>query len=302
MNQVYQDFCAATNLAAKKSIPHVFMKILHCARTLSAKCYAKTFCNPWATSGLVQLQQLDLPGWTRTVELVGQRLFRTLTFYTQAERYGTLLIILLTVQDTPSPIIVPLQLTSLLHSFSETGNMKELIASPLHSYLKRSVRPLQDTSSNTRQDFTAAEFATSSKTPSWVKLQDPTLCVWSCFKVLVTLLSSFLLAPPQNTESLEKSSCSHNLKIQRGPKKLSSDLLLSVSYKILKRLIHKPIINPLLLAGWILVCEIQTVLLTQTIEYCFEAKRKAGALFVGLTALMTLSIIVASFQAAQTLT
>ena len=33
----------------------------------------------------------------------------------------------------------------------------------------------------------------------------------------------------------------------------------------------------------------QTVLLTQNIENSFEAKKKAGAVFVDLTALMTLS-------------
>ena len=77
-----------------------------------------------------------------------------------------------------------------------------------------------------------------------------------------------------------------------GPKSYRSISLLCVPYKILERLIHAPVeptVDPLLPRGqtgfrrrrstvdW-------TVLLTQTIEDSFEAKKKAGAVFVDLTA------------------
>ena len=76
------------------------------------------------------------------------------------------------------------------------------------------------------------------------------------------------------------------------PKSYRPISLLCVPYKILERLIYtrvEPIVDPLL------SCEQagfrrgqstvdQAVLLTQNIEDCFEAKKKAGAVFVDLTA------------------
>ena len=68
--------------------------------------------------------------------------------------------------------------------------------------------------------------------------------------------------------------------------------MLCVSYKILERLIHtrvEPVIDPQLpreQAGFLhgrLTVD-QTVLLTQNIEDPFEAKKKAGAWFIDLTA------------------
>ena len=83
------------------------------------------------------------------------------------------------------------------------------------------------------------------------------------------------------------------------PKKLIDDpkiyrpiSTLCVSYKILERLIHacvEPIVDPLLpreQAGFQRGRSTvdQTVLLTQNIENSFEAKKKAGAMFIDLTA------------------
>ena len=76
------------------------------------------------------------------------------------------------------------------------------------------------------------------------------------------------------------------------PNSYQSISLLWVPYKILKRLIYahiEPLINPLLpkkQAG--ILCrklsKDQVVLLTQNIKDSFEAKKKASAIFVGLTA------------------
>ena len=65
-----------------------------------------------------------------------------------------------------------------------------------------------------------------------------------------------------------------------------------MSYKILERLIHarvEPIVDPLLpreQAGfrWGRSTVDQTIVITQNIEDLFEAKKKAGAVFVDLTA------------------
>ena len=76
------------------------------------------------------------------------------------------------------------------------------------------------------------------------------------------------------------------------PKSYRLISLLCIPYKILKRLIYarvEPLINPLLpkeQAGF--QCGKSTVdevvLLTQNIKDSFEAKKKAGAIFVNLTA------------------
>ena len=76
------------------------------------------------------------------------------------------------------------------------------------------------------------------------------------------------------------------------PKSYCPISLLCVSYKILERLIHarvEPIVDPLpsrkqagFRRGRSTVD--QTLLLTQNIEDSFEAKKKAGAVFVDLTA------------------
>ena len=76
------------------------------------------------------------------------------------------------------------------------------------------------------------------------------------------------------------------------PKSYRPMSLLCVPYKILKRLIYahiKPLINPLLpkeQAGFRREKSTvdQVVLLTQNIEDSFEAKKKAGAVFIDLTA------------------
>ena len=79
-----------------------------------------------------------------------------------------------------------------------------------------------------------------------------------------------------------------------NPKSYRPITLLCVPYKILKKLIHArvgpfPIVGPFLpreQAGFRRGRSTvdQTVLLTQNIEDSFEAKKKAGAVFVNLTA------------------
>ena len=76
------------------------------------------------------------------------------------------------------------------------------------------------------------------------------------------------------------------------PKSYCPISLLCVSYKILERLIHthvEPIADPLLpreQAGfrWGRSIMDQMILLTQNIEDSFEAKKKAGVVFIDLTA------------------
>ena len=98
--------------------------------------------------------------------------------------------------------------------------------------------------------------------------------------------------PTQNSQDLEKSTCGRNPKTSKAWKSYRSISLLCVPYKILKRLIYahiEPLIDPLLpkeQAG--LQCRNSTVdqvvLLTQNIEDSFEARKKAGVIFVNLIA------------------
>ena len=57
-------------------------------------------------TSLVELQQLYLPGLTRSVELIGQKRSKTSIFHTPAEKHEALLITSKTDQNTFS-IIVP---------------------------------------------------------------------------------------------------------------------------------------------------------------------------------------------------
>ena len=98
-------------------------------------------------TSLVELQELFLPGLTKSTELVGQRKSRTSSFHTLAERHEALLSTLLTGQDSPlftvlADAVVPLllQLKQLRHSFSETGNTRKLIVNLLDSYQKNKIR------------------------------------------------------------------------------------------------------------------------------------------------------------------
>ena len=101
--------------------------------------------------------------------------------------------------------------------------------------------------------------------------------------------------PTQNSYDLEKSVCSRDPKANEargGPKELSTDISALCPYKIFERLINarvKPLIDPLLpkeQAGFRHRKSTvdQVVLLTQNIEDSFEAKKKAGAVFVNLRA------------------
>ena len=86
-----------------------------------------------------------------------------------------------------------------------------------------------------------------SEIQSRVKLQNPTLYVRSCHKVLVTC-PFFLVAPPQNNQSLEKSSCSRNpktLKTQRTQRAIVRSLC-SVSPIISSKSLSTLVSNPLL--------------------------------------------------------
>ena len=85
---------------------------------------------------------------------------------------------------------------------------------------------------------------------------------------------------------------SQNQQARGGPKELSTDISALCPYKILERLIYarvEPLIDPLLLkeqAGFRREKSTvdQVVLPNQNIEDSFEAKKKAGAVFVNLTA------------------
>ena len=108
-------------------------------------------------------------------------------------------------------------------------------------------------------------------------------------------LPFFLPAPPQNSESLEKSTGSGDPKPKKpveDPESYRITSLLCVPYKILERLIQarvEPIVDSLLPRDqtWFRRGRStvdQTVLLTQNIEGSFESKKKPGAVFVDLTA------------------
>ena len=107
-------------------------------------------------------------------------------------------------------------------------------------------------------------------------------------------LPFFLPAPPQNLKVWRRALVLAILKSKKPVKnpKNHRPILLRVPYKILERLIHprvEPIVDPLFpkeQAGFRRGKSTmdQTVLLTQNIEDSFEAKKKAGAVFVDLTA------------------
>ena len=95
-------------------------------------------------------------------------------------------------------------------------------------------------------------------------------------------LPFFLFALTQNSQDLEKSASGHDLKTSKlhgGPKSYRPISLLCVPYKILERL-------PKEQAGFRRGKSTvdQVVLLTQNIKDSFEAKKKAGIVFVDLTA------------------
>ena len=105
----------------------------------------------------------------------------------------------------------------------------------------------------------------------------------------------FLFAPTQNSQDLEKNACRRDpqtSKVRGDPKNYRPISVLCVPYKILERLIYarvQPLIEPLLpkkQAGFRRGKSTvnQVVLLAQNFEDSFEAKKKAGAVFVDLTA------------------
>ena len=123
----------------------------------------------------------------------------------------------------------------------------------------------------------------------------PSTPCWSCFEVLVTRFPFFLFAPTQNFQDMEKSACGRDPKTSKArgdPKSYRPISLFCVPYKIFERLIYarvEPLIDPLLpkeQAGFRRGKSTvdQVVLLTQNIEDFFEAKKKAGAVFINLTA------------------
>ena len=109
------------------------------------------------------------------------------------------------------------------------------------------------------------------------------------------MTSSLPVSATQNSQDLGKSSWAaipKPIKPMRDPKSYRPISLLCVPYKIFERHIYarvEPLINSLLpeeQAGFRRGKSTvdQVVLLTQNIEICFEAKKKAGAVFVNLTA------------------
>ena len=145
------------------------------------------------------------------------------------------------------------------------------------------------------QYFTTEEFAAALQNTKPGKAQGPDSTCRSCLKVLVTWLPFFLLAPPRNNQSFEKSCFTRDPKASKPREDLNSyrpNSLLCFPFKIRERLIHarvELIIDPLFpgkQAGFRrkrLTVD-QAVLLNQNTEDYFEAKRNAGAVFVDLTA------------------
>jgi len=112
---------------------------------------------------------------------------------------------------------------------------------------------------------------------------------------LVLRLPEFLHAPTQNSKDLEKSTSSCDPEPEKplgDPKNYLPISLLCVPFKILERLIYarvETIIDPLLPQDQVgfrhrRSTVDQVTLLTQDIEDSFSAKKKAGAVFVDLTA------------------
>ena len=100
--------------------------------------------------------------------------------------------------------------------------------------------------------------------------------------------------PTQNSQDLEKSTCGCDPKTSKGcggPKELLTNSLLCVPYKILERLIYarvEPLINPLLpkeQAGFRHgKSTVDQVVLLTLLRILSRLKKKAGAIFINLTA------------------
>ena len=100
--------------------------------------------------------------------------------------------------------------------------------------------------------------------------------------------------PTQNSQDLEKSTCGCHPKTSKGcggPKELLTNSLLCVPYKILERLIYtrvEPLINPLLpkeQAGFRHgKSTVDQVVLLTLLRILSRLKKKAGAIFINLTA------------------
>ena len=240
---------------------------------------------------------------TRNAETDGRRQSKTSTSHTQAEKHEAQLTTLLAGCDTARNCLVSANAIAaqLVRNGKYEGVDRE--SSPLISQeVSDHWRALIPSPVNLSGDFSSTDFAAALQHVKPGKAPGPYSI---CPKLIIhagTALKSWLRG--------FLSSCLRQLKIPKvwrralvvaipkpnkpvkDPKSYHLISLLCVPYKILKRLIYariEPIVDPLLpgeQAGFQHSKSTvdQVVLLTQNIEDSFEAKKKAGAVFVNLTA------------------
>ena len=276
----------------------------YCVGMLSVRTSTRHFCSRLKEATLTGLPLPCSSGSTRNAEIDGPREFRLSTFRTLAEKAWSVLNIL-TGRSWRFPCHCVVSANAIASQLIRNGRY-EGIDRKSSRLISQEVSDLWRTTAtspvNISESFTYQEFAVVLKHLKPGKAPGPdSICVEQIIHAEAALkswLCGFL------------SSCLRYLKIpkvwRRGlvvaipkpktpvkdQKSYRSISLLCVSYKILESLIHarvELIVDPLLpreQAGFRRGRPTvdQTVLLTQNIEDLFEAKKKAGAVFVDLTA------------------
>ena len=304
VDQAYQDLCNTISKAAKKAIPHG-----HCNTYIScwdAKCEAlyQTFLQSpagdqssrAATALITWLDKKRRDRWLEAVQNID---------FSHSSRKAWSIINNLTGRSQHSPRNCPVSANAIAAQLVRNGKYKG-VDRELFQLIFQEVsdrwRALIPSPVNLSGNFSPREFAAALKHVKPGKALGPdSICpefIIHAGTALKSWLHGFL------------SYCLRQLKIPKvwrralvvaipKPKKPVEDpksyrpiSLLCVPYKILKRLIYariEPIVDPLLpgkQAGFRhgKSTVIQVVLLTENIEDSFKAKKKAGAVFVDLTA------------------
>ena len=304
VDQAYQDFCNAIYKAAKKSIPRG--RRINRIPWWDAECeklYQTFLRSPEgsdssraATALLTRIDRKRRDRWSETV--------RTIDF-THSSRKAWSTLNNLTGRSRHSPRHCPVSADAIASQLVRNGKY-ENVDRESSRLISREVsdlwRATTSSSVNISGKFTSREFTAALQRVKPGKAPGPdSICpelILHAGAAMKSWLCGFL------------SSCLRQLKIPKvwrralvvaipkpskpvgDPKSYRPISLLCVPYKILERLIYarvEPIVDPLLpreQAGFRRGKSTvdQVVLLTQDIEDSFEAKKKAGAVFVDLTA------------------
>ena len=304
VDEAYQDFCGLLVKAAKKSIPRgrrnsykpcwdVECEKLHCA-FLRAPAGAES--DRLASVLLSRLSRKRQERWEEAINSID---------FSHSSRKAWSILNNLTGRSRHSPRHCPISANKIASQFVKSGTYEgkdrdstRLVAKEV-SDLWKAPTPSGD---NISGEFTPEEFATALQHLKPGKAPGPdSICpelILHAAPALKSWLRAFL------------SSCLRQLKIPKiwrralvvaipkpnkpegDPKSYRPISLLCIPFKILERLIYarvEPIIDPLLpkeQAGFRRGRSTvdQVTLMTQDIEDCFSAKKKAGAVFIDLTA------------------